>query len=154
MSRQHGTVRRAGVVRYRFGRHQLDREPGTATTPTDVGLLDYGVQDTGTIGAAWALGNRGAPPAGPDDVSFAWTVRGAPHAYRRSDMEAVAVATAPWSEADAAKRIFDAAKPLKEAGIATLDALRVIAGHLRTIVAEPTVKGDVSGRLTGLVDAP
>lgn len=79
---------------------------------------------------------------------------GAPHAYRRPDLAAVAVATAPWSEADAAKRVFDAAKPLRAAGIAVLDGLRVVAGHLRDIVTAPTVKGEVSARLTEMVDEP
>jgi len=64
------------------------------------------------------------------------------------------VATAPLSEGDAGKRIFDAVKPLREAGIPTLEALRTLAGHLRKIVRSPTVKGDVSGRLTELVDKP
>ncbi len=66
----------------------------------------------------------------------------------------MAVATAPFSDADAGKRIFDAVKPLKEAGIPALEGLRTIAGHLRTIVRKPTVKGDVSRRLSELVDQP
>ena len=53
---------------------------------TDVDLLDLGVQDTGTFGSAWALEVRGARPAGPDDLLLAWTIRGAPHAYRRRDV--------------------------------------------------------------------
>ena len=61
----------------------------------------------------------GAPRrAGPAErPGLAWTLRGAPHAYRRSEAAAVAAAVAPWSEADAAKRIFDASKPLRDAGI-------------------------------------
>ncbi len=147
-------IGRQDVLRFRFRRQQLDREPETASEPTDVALLDYGVQDTGPDGAAWALALRGLPPAGQDDVAFAWTLRGAPHAYRRCDLADVAVATAPLSEGDAAKRIFDAAKPLAAAGIPPLVALRVVAGHLRDIVTSPMVKGDVSGRLTALVDEP
>jgi hypothetical protein len=141
------------VRRFRFRRHQLDREPVGATRKRDADLLDYGVQDTGPDGAPWALAIRGAavPPAG---LVYAWTLRGAPHAYRRSDVEAIVVATAPLSEADAAKRIFDANKPLKAAGIPALEALRVLAGHQRKIVRTPTVKGDVSRRLTDLVDEP
>lgn len=81
-----------------------------------------------------------------DDLVIAWTLRGAPHAYRRPDVSAVAVASAPFSESDAAKRIFDAAKPLKAAGIPALEALRRIAGHLRDIVDQPTVKGDAAAR--------
>lgn len=147
------TVTRRDVLRFRLGQHSLHRQPGTATVPTEVALLDYGVQDTGTGGAAWALSIRGLSSAGLGELCFAWTLRGAPHAYRRSDIAAVAVATAPLSEADAAKRIFDAAKPLRAAGIPVLDALRVVAGRLREIVRAPTVKGDASGRLTEMLDA-
>jgi hypothetical protein len=148
------TVSREDVLRLRLRRHQLDRTAGSAVAPAGVDLLDLGVQDTGTDGAAWALAVRGMPAFDPTELALAWTLRGAPHAYRRSDLQAVAVATAPFSEADAAKRIFDAAKPLQAAGIPVLDALRVVAGHLREIAAKPTVKGDASGRLTELVDDP
>ena len=148
-------VRRADVLRFRVRRQQLDFAWGSAPGTTDVPLLDYGVQDTGPDGAAWALAIRGLQGAGPDDdLVFAWTLRGAPHAYRRRDVAAVAVATAPLSEADAAKRIFDASKPLKAAGIPALDALRVVADHLRAIASTPTSKGDASSRLTELVDDP
>ncbi|MDQ4069275.1 MAG: winged helix DNA-binding domain-containing protein, partial [Actinomycetota bacterium] len=112
------------------------------------------VQDTGTDGAMWALAVRGAPPPGPDDLAFAWTWRGAPHAYRRTDLADVVVATAPLSEADAAKRIFDAAKPLNATGIPVLDALASVARHLREVVTRPAVKGEVSRRLAELLDEP
>ncbi len=148
------SIGRQDVLRFRVTQHQLDREPGTATGPTDAALLDYGVQDTGPGGAAWALTVRGLPPAGPQDLVFAWTLRGAPHAYRRSALAGVAVATAPLSEADAAKRIFDAAKPLKAAGIPVLEALRVVARHLGDIVRTPTVKGEASALLTERLDDP
>ncbi len=114
---------------------------GCRQRPGDAALLDYGVQDTGADGAAWALALRGASAAGNDELALTWTLRGAPHAHRRSELAAVAVATALLSEADATKRIFDAAKPLKAAGIPVLDALRVVADHLRDIVSSPTVKG-------------
>jgi hypothetical protein len=148
-------VSREQVLRHRFRRHQLDRAPGTAASPTDVDLLDLGVQDTGPDGAAWALVVRGAAIASlaevADRIALAWTLRAAPHAYRRADLPAVAVATAPWSEADAAKRIFDASKPLKAAGVPVLDALRLVADHERELVVSPTVKGDVSGGLKALL---
>jgi hypothetical protein len=143
----------ADVRSFRFRRHQLDREPADACAERDAELLDYGVQDTGPDGAAWALAIRGASPP-VEDLVYAWTIRGAPHAYRRADVAAIAVATAPLSEADAGKRIFDANKPLRAAGIPALEALRTIAGHQRKIVRAPTVKGDVSGRLTKVVDQP
>src|SRR6185369_10866046 len=119
-------------------------------------ILDLGVQNTGPDGAAWALRLRGAAEPGPDGrgLALAWTLRGAPHLYRRGDLPAVAVATAPLSEADAGKRIFDAAKPLKAAGIPALDALRTVAGLMAEIVTEPTVKGAMSSALTARVEAP
>src|SRR4051812_24130003 len=113
------TVTREQVLRYRFRRHQLDRAAGSAGGPTDADLLDFGVQDTGPDGAAWALAVRGVPVAGassgsdaaeaeaghplPAPIALAWTLRGAPHAYRRRDLAKVAVATAPWSADDASK---------------------------------------------------
>jgi hypothetical protein len=148
------SIRREDVVRYRFHRHQLDRNAGTATSGTDVDVLDFGVQDTGGDGARWALEVRGAPPADDGDLAYAWTLRGAPHAYRRSDLAAIAVATAPYSEADAAKRIISANKALKAAGIPALDALRTVADHLRTIVTKPMPKGDMSAALTATLDEP
>lgn len=147
-----GLTASARAVRwFRFCRQELDREPAGSGEERDVALLDYGLQDTGPDGAAWALAVRGAAPG---DLAYAWTIRGAPHAYRRGDLAAIAVATAPFSEADAGKRMFDAVKPLKEAGIPALEALRTLAGHLRHIVRTPTVKGEVSRRLTSLVDQP
>jgi len=146
-------VERGQVLRFRFGRHELHRQAGGAPQHA-VALLDHGIQDTGTDGAAWALALRGASGSWSPDLALAWTLRGAPHAYRRPDLAGVAVATAPFSEADAAKRIFDAAKPLRAAGIPVLDALRTVAGHLREIVTGPTAKGEVSARLTDRLDPP
>jgi hypothetical protein len=150
-----GEVQAAVLARdvrsFRFRRHQLDRDPVARGHETDAALLDYGVQDTGPDGAAWALAIRGASAT---ELAFAWTLRGAPHAYRRRDIAAVAVATAPLSEADAGKRIFDAAKPLKDAGIPALEALRTLARHLRQIVQGPTLKGEASRRLSDLVGSP
>ncbi|MBM4539020.1 winged helix DNA-binding domain-containing protein, partial [Rhodococcus hoagii] len=124
-------VTRAQVLSYRWHVQQTDRPPGSAQGPTDCDLLDLGIQNTGPDGAAWALHLRGTPPGTSDDLALAWTLRGAPHRYRRADLSAVAVATAPLSDADAAKRIFDANRPLKAAGIPTLDALRAVAAEMR-----------------------
>ncbi|MEO7443479.1 MAG: crosslink repair DNA glycosylase YcaQ family protein, partial [Acidimicrobiales bacterium] len=117
-------------------------------------LLDFGVQDSGPDGAPWALVLRGLPSVDPSEVALAWTLRGAPHAYRRCELAAVAAATAPLSEADAAKRILNAARPLKAAGIPALEALRVVANHLRDIVTAPTAKGEVSGCITQRLEEP
>jgi hypothetical protein len=83
-----------------------------------------------------------------------WTIRGAPHVYRRADLAAVATATAPFSDADAGKRIVNASKPLKAAGIPNLLALETVAHAMRSIVTEPMVKGEMSARLTAVLAPP
>jgi hypothetical protein len=140
---------RADVLRFRVRAQELHRDD----VRSDAAVLDLGVQDTGPDGAGWALAVRGvAVPA--DDLALAWTLRGAPHFYRRAEIAAVAAAIAPWSDADAAKRIFDAARPLKAAGIPVLEALDVIAAEMRDIATKPIVKGEMSTQLTGRLASP
>ena len=134
-------VSREDVLRYRVHAQQLDRSADAAAPDADV--LDLGVQDTGPDGASWALVIRGTA-VDDDALLTAWTLRGAPHVYRRAQAAQVAAATAPFSEADARKRVFDAAKPLKAAGIPVLDALDEIGIKMRGLVTKPTVKGEVS----------
>lgn len=150
------TVSRSQVLAYRLDVQGLHHEAGTVAV-TDIPALDYGVQDTGTDGARWALVNRGADPYLPldePDLALAWTLRSAPHLYRRTDLAGVAAAVRPFSNADAAKRIIDAAKPLKAAGIDPLVALQEVAAVEREIVATPTGKGELSARLTDTLDEP
>lgn len=141
-------VGRGQVIAHRWRAHQLDREPGAASGLDDVAMLDVGVQDTGPVAARWALVNRGLASYDEAEALLAWTVRSSPHLYRRADAAAVAVATAPLSENDAARRVFDASKPLRQAGIPVLEALAVIARTQRALVRKPTVKGDLSTSLT------
>ncbi|WP_068275689.1 DNA glycosylase AlkZ-like family protein [Aldersonia kunmingensis] len=145
------TVTRADVLGFRWRAHGLDAAAESASVES-IGILDLGVQDTGE-GARWSLLNRGLGATDPDELLYAWTLRGAPHAYRRSDAAAVAVATAPLDERDAGKRIFDAAKPLRDKGIGFLDALARVAHAERDIVARPTVKGALSTELTARLPA-
>ncbi len=143
------SVSRDDVLRYRVHAQALDAKRARGDSP----ILDLGVQDTGPDGSAWALElRRCSLPA--EELFLAWTLRGAPHAYRRSEAAAVAAATWPWSDADAGKRIFDAATPLRKADIGILDALDSVATEMRDIVQSPTVKGDVSSGLTKRLDAP
>jgi len=152
-------VTRGQVLRYRVHAQQLDRTPTTERLVTDADVLDLGVQDSGTGGSVWALANRGLeisadPARWPSELTLAWTLRGAPHAYRRSDLMGVEVAVRPFSEADAGRRIYDANKPLKAAGIPATKALETVATELRRIVAAPTAKGAASTALTAAVDEP
>ncbi len=142
-------VTREQVLRYRVHRQELDRSGEQA----DAAVLDLGVQDTGPDGFGWALALRGAR-VDVDDLVLAWTLRGAPHAYRRADVAGVAAATRPWDDKDAAKRIFEASKPLREAGIGALAAIDRVAAAMADVVREPTVKGDLSSALTEVLEPP
>jgi hypothetical protein len=145
------TVTAAQVRRHRVRVQQLDRPVDPARAVTDAAVLDLGVQDTGPDGALWALALRGVPVVAhdwPEDLALAWTVRGAPHAYRRTDLPGVQRAVRPYSDADAGKRIYDAAKPLRAAGLRPVDALAHAARTMREVVAEPADKGAVSTRMT------
>ena len=142
---------RRQVLDHRIRVQQLPREAGTVK---DTAVLDLGVQDTGPDGALWALAVRGLVDPRPADLALAWSVRGAPHLYRRADLPSVARAVQPWSDADAGKRIFDASKPLKAAGIGNLEALDQVAAALRTVVTRPTVKGAVSAALNARLPEP
>ncbi|MFC0032389.1 winged helix DNA-binding domain-containing protein [Micromonospora chaiyaphumensis] len=146
-------VDRRRVMNFRVRAQQLDRAEGTLA---DTAVLDIGVQDTGPDGGRWALAVRGVDVTAlsGEELVLLWTVRGAPHLYRRADVAEVAAAVEPFSDADAGKRIYDAAKPLKAAGIGNLAALDEVAARMRAVVRRPTVKGDVSGRLAELLPEP
>lgn len=146
------SVSRREILGFRVRAQHLDRDDAKAT---DTSILDFGVQDTGTDGSTWALAIRGVDADSiAGGLATLWTLRGAPHVYRRRDLPSVAAASAPFSEADAGKRIFDAAKPLKAAGIGNIEALDTVATHMRSVVTKPMVKGEVSARLTELLDGP
>lgn len=147
------SVTREQVLAHRISAQQLDRGSGDLASTA---VLDLGVQDTGPDGGLWALAIRDVDVAAvaEDELVMAWTLRGAPHRYRRADLPGVAAAVAPFSEADAAKRIFDAAKPLKAADIGALAALDAVAAAMRSVVTAPMVKGEVSTRLATLMDPP
>jgi len=144
-------VSRLDVLGFRLRAQQLDRSHGSVE---DTAILDIGVQDSGPDGALWALSIRGLRDPVPHELASVWTIRGAPHVYRRADLPVVAAAVEPFSDADAGKRIYDAAKPLKAAGIANLDALDAVATAMRQVVRAPMVKGEVSRQVTQLLDEP
>lgn len=139
---------------FRWRAQQLDAAPGSAAGLAQVAILDLGVQETGHAGASWSLACRGVEAYEEADVACAWTLRAAPHVYRRMDLAGVAVATSPLDEADAKKKVFDAAKPLREAGLTVLQALAHQARMQRDIVHEPTVKGDLSHEMTQWLEDP
>ncbi|ROS28154.1 winged helix DNA-binding domain-containing protein [Cellulomonas sp. PhB150] len=150
-------VGRTQVLRYRVHAQQLDRAPRADRPPDDAAVLDLGVQHTGPDGSLWALALRGVPVRAhdwPRELALAWTLRGAPHAYRRSDLTAVEKALRPFSEADAAKRVLNASGPLKEAGVPVVDAIGEVARTMRDVVTAPTAKGALSTRMTAEMGEP
>ena len=111
-------MKRSEALAYRIHAQQLDRVEAERPI-TDAAVFDFGVQDTGRDGASWALLNRGVPIRDATEletspaVALVWTLRAAPHYYRRIDLPEILVATSPLSDRDAAKRIVGADKPLK-----------------------------------------
>jgi len=146
-------VEREKVLGFRVRAQQLDRARGGLA---DTAVLSIGVQDTGPDGGLWALAIRGVDVSAlsGNELATVWTIRGAPHLYRRDDLGLVAAAIEPFSEADAGKRIFDAARPLKAAGISNIAALNAVGAAMRSVVTRPMVKGDVSTKLTARMDPP
>ena len=157
-------MERQEVLARRIAAQQLDRRLGRATTAerpvTDADVLDLGVQDTGRDGASWALANRGVGVRSPaeleesPDLALVWSLRGAPHYYRRSDLRAVLDATTPYSDADARKRTLDASRPLTAAGIGMREGMGVVAATMREVVTAPTPKGELSAALTERLPPP
>ncbi len=145
---------REQVIGHRIAAQQLDREPSARRAVTDAAILDLGVQDSGRDGASWALTNRGVALAGPealaeaDELTLVWSLRVSPHFYRRAEVVEVMTAVSPFDDADAAKRLVGAAKPMATAGLAVGDAIAEVARTMRAAVSEPTVKGEVSTRVT------
>ena len=148
------SITRRQVLGFRVRAQQLDRDTGGNLSNTAV--LDLGVQDTGPDGGLWALAIRGVDLSSiHDDTLFlTWTIRGAPHLYRREDLPSVAAAVEPFSSEDAGKRIYDASKPLKAAGIDTIEAMDTVAKNMASVVTRPMVKGEVSARLTERMGSP
>ena len=148
------SIARAQVLSFRVRAQQLDRTRGELA---DTAVLDVGVQDSGPDGGLWALASRGvdvSTPLAVDELATVWTIRAAPHLYRREDLPLVAASVEPFSDADAGKRIYDASKPLRAAGISNLAALDTVAASMRSVVTRPMVKGEVSAQVTALMDSP
>ena len=145
---------REQVIGHRIAAQQLDREPSSGRSLTDVAILDLGVQDSGRDGASWALANRGVPIGSPDalvdadDLALVWSLRVSPHYYRRAELVDVMTAVSPFDDADAGRRMIGAAKPVAAVGIEPREAIAHVAKAMRRLVTRPMVKGDLSTALT------
>lgn len=141
-------VTREQVLRYRWQVQQLGDPSDSHASATEVDILDLGVQSAAGDAARIALRNRGVrrgeadrvTSAFSDELVLVWSIRGAPHLYRRADLSEVERAVSPISPADAAKRSAGAAKD----PIDHLAAIATIAGQVRDLLTEPHTKGEVS----------
>ncbi len=143
-------VTREQVLAYRVAAQGLDR---AAQSVSELAVLDIGVQDTSTGSARLALAARLAPELDGrvgegGTLTLAWTVRGAPHLHRSTDLPALAAALWPLSDADALARLAGTGNRLKAAGVPGLAAFTMTAEAMRAVVTEPMTKGQVSGAVT------
>ena len=77
-------------------------------------------------------------------LALAWSLRGAPHVHRRKDLDALAAALFPLSEADAAGRLNETGPSVAKAGIAALEQYATAVSAMREVVGAPTAKGAAS----------
>jgi hypothetical protein len=154
-------VTREQVIAYRIAAHGLHRD---AKSIGALGVFDIGVQDAMGHPAALAFAARlpASVSLAPDDLpigpghrlALAWTLRGAPHVHRRRDLDAVARALWPLSEADAAGRLNESGPSVKRAGIPALEQFQLAVDAMREVVSSATAKGAASTAVTKRIPAP
>ncbi len=141
-------VTRDQALRYRWRAQQLNDATDSRSDVADVDILDLGIQSGAGDSGRLALRNRGVAAGEAervttgfnDDLALVWSLRGAPHVYRRDDLSDVERAVWPVSPTDAAKRSAGAAKD----PIDHLAGMVTIAEHVRAVLSEPMTKGEVS----------
>jgi len=117
-------------------------------------VLDIGVQDASSELARLSFDARlshAAPPDGigpGEQLALVWSLRGAPHVHRRKDLDALAGALYPLSEADATGRLNETGPSVARAGIAALEQFELAVEALRAVVRKPTEKGAASTAVT------
>lgn len=143
-------VTREQVLAYRVAAQQLDR---SARCPQEVAVLDIGIQQAMGSSASLIFDARlpvaAAAPVGPASVlALGWTLRGAPHLHRRSDLDELAGALWPLSEADARFRLGETGRTVTKSGLSALEAFGLAVAAVRTVVTQPMGKGAVSTAVT------
>ncbi|HEV7206405.1 MAG TPA: crosslink repair DNA glycosylase YcaQ family protein [Jatrophihabitans sp.] len=147
-------VGREQVIAYRIAAQGLHRDGRSLAR---LAVLDIGVQEAMGQPAGLAFAARlppgtESPEIGPGtDLALTWSLRGAPHVHRRGDLDGLAAALWPLSEADAAGRLNETGPSVAKAGIAALDQFTTAVKELRAVVTKATAKGvastEVSKRL-------
>lgn len=142
---------REQVIAYRVAAQGLHRDRATLGK---LAVLDIGVQDSGVDAARLAFDARLAkpPPAtaiGPGKpLALTWSLRGAPHVHRRADLNGLAAALWPLSEADATGRLNETGPSVARAGIPALEQYTLAVEAMREVVTRPTGKGAASTAVT------
>lgn len=154
-------VTREQVIAYRIAAQGLHRQ---AESVGELDVLDIGVQEAMGHPAALAFAARlpKSVSVAPADVAIgpghrlalAWTLRGAPHVHRRRDLDALAGALWPLSEADAAGRLNETGPSVQRAGIPALEQFQLAIDAMRAVVSSATAKGAASTAVTKRVPAP
>ncbi|WHT15827.1 crosslink repair DNA glycosylase YcaQ family protein [Crossiella sp. CA-258035] len=142
------SVTRAQALAYRMAAQGLHREHKHAR---DLDVLALGVQDTRGSAQLALAARLPEPPEPTEDLALLWSVRGAPHLHRRRDLTTLARHLWPRDEKDAFARLGSERKPLKAAGISSLDAFRAASTALRDAVPAPMPRGEVSAAVTRLL---
>ncbi|MFN2519205.1 MAG: DNA glycosylase AlkZ-like family protein [Jatrophihabitantaceae bacterium] len=142
---------REEVIAYRVAAQGLHR---TARSVNRLAVLDIGVQDAAPELARLAFDARLPGPV-PSDIigpglplALTWSLRGAPHVHRRKDLDALAGALYPLSEADATGRLNETGPSIARAGIAALEQFGRAVGAMHAVVRKPTAKGAASAAVT------
>ncbi len=149
------SVSREQVIAYRVAAQGLHRE---STSAGDLDVLDIGVQEAmghpASVIFAARLDAKAVVTAdriavGPGHrLALTWSLRGAPHVHRRSDLDDLAGALYPLSEADAGARLNESGPSITRQGIAALEQFEIAVRTMRAVVTSPTGKGAVSTEVT------
>lgn len=144
-------VSRQQVLAYRARAQGLLRD---VSKVGDLAVLDLGVQEAmgHPAAAAFDVRLKGTPP---DDVfgpgkplALVWSLRGAPHVHRRAELNALAKALYPLSEADAIGRLNETGPSVAEAGITGAEQFELALEAMAAVIDKPTAKGAASSGVT------
>jgi hypothetical protein len=150
-------VTRAQVLAYRVAAQGLHRD---GTSAGKLAVLDIGVQDTGADSARLAFDARLPQPPPADSIgpgkplALAWSLRAAPHVHRRRDLDRLAAALWPLSEADATGRLNETGPSVARAGIPALEQYTIAVREMRAVVTKPMGKGAASTAVSKRIPAP
>jgi hypothetical protein len=142
---------REQVIAYRVAAQGLHR---TGRSVGKLAVLDIGVQDASPELARLSFDARLSSPVPADGVgpkeplALVWSLRGAPHVHRRTDLDALAGALYPLSEADATGRLNETGPSVARAGIPALEQFDLAIDAMRAVVRKPTGKGAASTAVT------